>query len=406
MLASCAGGKKEEQSNLSADSSVATITVPIAPSHATFSVWMEGRLNEKFLVWMYLDAKDGKVTGKYRYLPKKSFLKLEGTITTDRQISLQELDEKGQVSGTIKGKIILGKESWIFLQGKWEDPTQTKSLSVNLSPLFLSFSQDTVINTGQYQFVVSKISKVESGLGFPDPAEDEEGDEDNNQTVSRTYDFPAILADIEKKGALGNQNLILSSKYYEKITYFPDKSLIKALNKAITEDMKESELQSSIPETLAVKEDTFPETSESTYYISYAENNIMTVSTMNMSYSYGAAHPSGNYDLISYNLTNGKQLLASDLFDMKKLSGLNNIILNSMEDQCKDAMIEMNESGECYKLPADAKSEYAFGINDKNISVKLAGCSFPEVARYCNYVEIPRDKFQPIIRPDGPLGNL
>src|ERR1700704_4125976 len=114
MLASCAGQKKENQNaDSTAVSNDSIVTSPL-PSNPTFSVLLEGRLNEKYLVWMYLDAKDGKVTGKYRYLPKKAFLKLEGTITTDRQISLQELDEKGQVTGTITGRINPGKNSSNF----------------------------------------------------------------------------------------------------------------------------------------------------------------------------------------------------------------------------------------------------------------------------------------------------
>jgi hypothetical protein len=406
LLASC--NEKREEKTVTNDSSATNAQNEVAPpANARFSVWLEGRLNEKYLVWMHLDAKDGKVTGKYRYLPKKAFLKLEGTITPDRQISLQESDEKGQVTGTITGKINPGNNGWTFLQGKWQDPKQSKSLSVNLSPVFLSFSQDSIINTGKYQFTVSRISKVESVLGYID-AEldmDNEGDDQGNTSGATDDYFPAIQAEIEKTGALVNKNLILTSTYYEKITDFPDKNLIPILNKAIIGDMKDPDLSAPIPEKIPENEEGMPETNESVYYISYARNDLITVSSTAMQFAYGAAHPYGSYDLISYNLTTGKQLLASEIFDMVKLSELNKIILSSMDEQCRDAMTDMNENSECYKIPADAKSEFAFGITERTISVRLAGCSFPHVARYCNYVEIPRAQLQPVIRKDGPLAN-
>jgi hypothetical protein len=400
LLASCNG--KNQESTITNDSSATSTKTEIAPpANASFSVWLEGKLNEKYLVWMYLDARDGKVTGKYRYLPKKAFLKLEGTITPDRRISLQEFDEKGQVTGTITGQVNPGNNGWTFLQGKWQDPKQSKSLSVNLSPVFLNFSQDTVINSGKYQFTVSRISKVESVLGYIGDMDDEGDDQGNTENY-----FPAIQAEIEKTGALVNKNLILSSAYYEKITDFPDKNLIPVFNKAILGETKEPDLSAPIPEKIPENEEGVPETNESIYYISYAANNIITVNSASMQYAYGAAHPYSSYDVISYNLATGKQFLASELFDMKKLEELNKIIVSSMEEQCRDAMTDMNENGECYKVPADAKSEFAFGITERTISARLAGCSFPQVARYCNYVEIPRAKLQPVIRKDGPLEDV
>jgi hypothetical protein len=406
LLASCNGKNQEEKTVTNNSSDASTKTEIASPANANFSVWLEGKLNEKYLVWMYLDAKDGKVTGKYRYLPKKTFLKLEGTITPDRQISLQEFDEKGQITGTITGKINPGNNGWTFLQGKWQDPKQSKSLSVNLSPVFLNFSQDSVINTGMYQFTASRISKVESALGYIGAEEDmdNEGDDQGNTSGSKDENnFPAIQAEIEKTGALVNKNLILTSTYYEKITDFPDKNLIPLFNKAIMGDMKEPDLSAPIPEKIPENEEGMPETNESVYYISYAKNNIITVNSVAMQYAYGAAHPSSSYDLISYNLATGKQFLASELFDMKKLGDLNKIILNSMDEQCRDAITDLNENGECYKVPADAKSEFVFGITERTISVRLAGCSFTQAARYCNYVEILRAKLQPVIRADGPL---
>jgi hypothetical protein len=405
MLASCAGQKKENQSSLDSTAvAYDSITAAPLPSNATFSVWLEGRLNDKYLVWMYLDARDGKVTGKYRYLPKKSFLKLEGTITTDRQISLQEMDENGQVTGTITGSINPGKGSSSFLQGKWQDAKQTKKLSVNLSPLFLTFSQDTIINTGKYQLAVSRIAQVECHLGNTDSGNPDDTDDADNKKTIASGDPAPILAGFEKTGALGSQNLVHNSKYYEKIKDFNDQSLLQALNKAITGDMKETPLDFSVPEQIPFKEEDGTGTYESDYFILYANNNILTVSSGEMGYGYGAAHPFGNNDIISYDLDNGKQILAGDIFDIKKIDDLNNIILDNINPECKDAMANMDETGLCYKIPADAKSEYAFGITDKSINVKLAGCSFPEAARFCNYVEIPKDKFKPVIRKDGPLG--
>ncbi|HXA02313.1 MAG TPA: hypothetical protein VNW99_10020 [Cytophagaceae bacterium] len=406
VLASCAGQKKEEQSSKDSTATGAdSVAATPATSNATFSVWLEGKLNEKYLVWMYLDAKDGKVTGKYRYLPKKAFLTLEGTITPDRQISLNELDDKGQVTGTITGKINLGKKSWTFLEGKWQDPKQTKSLSVNLSPLFLTFSQDTLINTGKYQFTVSRIAQVECHLGS---ADSNPTDAEYDNITPTPIDTSSILAGFEKTGAIGSQDLVLNSKYYEKIRNFKDQNLLSALNKAIIGEMKETPLEFSVPAQIPVKGEDMTGTFESDYFIIYSKNNIMTVSSSDLGFAYGAAHPYGNNDVISYNLDNGNQIIAGDLFDMKKINDLNNIIINNMDPDCKDAMNSMDDSGtnSCYKIPADAKSEYAFGITDKSIKVKLAGCSFPEVARYCNYVDIPKAKFAPVIRKDGPVAEV
>jgi hypothetical protein len=400
ILASCAGQKKEEQNSKDSTAtgvdSVAAIPVSSNPQ---FSVWLEGRLNEKYLVWMYLDAKDGKVTGKYRYLPKKAFLNLEGTITPDRQISLKELDDKGQVTGMITGKINLGKSNWNFLQGKWQNPDQTKSLSVNLSPLFLTFKQDTLINTGKYQFTVSRIAQVESHIGSTENITDNGDDTINTKTMNPA----SILAGFEKTGASGSPYIALNSKYYEKIMDFKDQSLLSILNKAIIGDMKETPLEFSVPAQIPVTIDDNTGTFESDYFILYAKDNILTISSGELGFAYGAAHPYGNNDIISYNLDNGKQILAGDIFDMKKIDDLNNILITNIDPDCKDAITSMDETGMCYKIPADAKSEYAFGITDKSINVKLAGCSFPEVARMCNYVEIPKGKFAPVLRKDGPL---
>ena len=406
---SCTGQKKEEQSKTDSTATGADSVALAPPSNATFSVWLEGKLNEKYLVWMYLDAKDGKVTGKYRYLPKKSFLKLEGTITPDRKISLQELDENGKVTGTITGKVNPGKDSWNFLVGKWQDPQQSKSLSVNLSPIFLTFSQDTVINTGKYQFTVSRITQVECHIGTNQVAASNTDDTENSDATSDTDqkapDAASICAGFEKTGAIGSENIVQNSKYYEKIQDFKDQNILTALNKAILGDMKEIPLDFSMPEQIPVKEEDMAGTFESSYYIMFASNNIITVSSSDMGFEYGAAHPYGNNDVVSYNLDNGKQFMAADIFDMNKLNDLNTIILNSMDADCKDAMNSMDDSGTstCYKIPADAKSDYVLGIKEKSIMVKLAGCSFPEAARMCNYVEIPKEKFAPVLRKDGPL---
>jgi hypothetical protein len=393
-LSSCNSPEKTNSTDSIAAASEEHLSVSTPQNKIVISAWLEGKIKDKYLIWMYLDGQNGKIKGKYRYLPKKEFLQLEGSINPDHTITLIEYNDKGEETGMITGTINTNHGTQSFLTGKWKNAGQTKTFSIELNPVWMSLSTDTVYTAGKYSFSVKRVNKVTSYLA---PIRDLPPMDDSGESV--VDDFKDIMEDIEKNGCLQCRNLNSTDIYYEKIgDDFHDKSVQALLNKALMGNIKEMPMGYSIPEKLIIKKDdnSSPGIVIASSCIDYINNNIITIGSGFYDYSYGAAHPTDGYGAVSYHLDNGNIFQFRELFDASKISQLNDLISKNSPEGCNDSYVTDDDQSDCSKIPENGITGHSFGISCKVVKIKLE-CPLSEAARACYNVEIPKESLKGIL---------
>lgn len=84
----------------------------------------EGKLDNKYEVMMKITANNGVINGTYYYKSVGKDLTVKGNIDSRGNVSLDEYDEKGNLTGTFEGTMINGNK----IEGTWKKPNGNNSM--------------------------------------------------------------------------------------------------------------------------------------------------------------------------------------------------------------------------------------------------------------------------------------
>ena len=103
-----------------------------------FTKTYKGSLNNKFQISMTLIKTDNELNGTYSYIGKNTTLKLEGSIDNEGNISLNEFNNIGNITGNFKGQL-----NGTSINGIWSKPDGSNSM-----PFLITENYDSNINSG------------------------------------------------------------------------------------------------------------------------------------------------------------------------------------------------------------------------------------------------------------------
>jgi hypothetical protein len=123
-----------------------------------------GTIGGKYAITMRLRRDGAALTGSYAYTKVGQDIRLAGTVQADGTFSLEEFDDKGQVTGQFGGKI--GTDGSVT--GTWRKPGSDKTLALALreAPAGAAGAPDAVTVTG-YSFSVKGPNDTEGEYSFP-----------------------------------------------------------------------------------------------------------------------------------------------------------------------------------------------------------------------------------------------
>ncbi len=389
LLISCSSGGDSEATQKDT-TFVETDSAATPASSIRFAAWLEGAYGNRTLQF-FLEANNNEVTGKYRYLPNKTFLNLKGIINSDKTIQLTETNDAGTITGNFTG--VLNKSNDVFMLLKWTAPAGSNKFSIELSPVWMQYEEDSTINTGKYTLGLKMRRITESTLGY---APDQEGLKEKD-----------VRAKIEKYGVYSDDpsssNAYVTDQYVEFISSgMNNPETMKKLNRSLDgASAIEKVLEFKIPETSDLKfsEDGSVGKSFSGSYFSYYEQNLLSMNSYYTNMMAGAAHPDDGFALATYNLDSGMKMEAGDLFDLSRKQEINDVLRKKVEEDCVSAMQQFNgddsTSADNAMACVDITSkDNSFNITKDKVTFQLNACGFPYMARYCATLEVNRKELE------------
>jgi hypothetical protein len=391
ILFSCgSGGGSETTKNDTSGVLKSDSTAAASTSSIRFAAWLEGAFGNRKLQF-FMEANNSEVTGKYRYLPNKKFLNLKGIINSNKTIQLTETNDDGTITGNFTG--VLNKSNDVFMVLKWTAPAGSNNFSVELSPVWMQYEEDSVIATGKYNLGLKMRRITESTLG---------------------YSFDEVLKEkdvrnsIEKEGVYAelpsSSHGYVTDQYVEFISSgMSTPEAMQKLNHGLNcTPLIEKVLDFKIPSASDLK---FSEEGSvgkmfSVSYFSYYEQNLISMNSYYTTMMAGAAHPSDGFMLACYNLDTGMKMEAGDLFDLSKKQEINNLFRKKMEDDCVAAVQQFN-GGDSTTSKDDSmiciditSKDNDFNVTEDKVSLQLNACGFPYMARYCATLELDKVKLK------------
>jgi hypothetical protein len=392
LLVSC--GNDESSEATKKDTVLTVVDSAEAPaSSIRFAAWLEGAFGNHNLQF-FLEASNNEVTGKYRYLPNKTFLNLKGIINGDKTIQLTETNDAGMVTGNFTG--VLNKSNNVFLPLKWTASAGNNKFSVELSPVWMQYEEDSLITTGKYTLGLKIRRITESTLGY---APDQEGLKEKD-----------VRASIEKDGVYSedpsSSHAYVTDQYVEFISSgMNSMEAMKKLNRALDCPVIEKVLTFKIPvlSDLKFSEDGSVGKFFSGIYFSYYEQNLLSMNSYYTNMMAGAAHPDDGFMLASYNLDTGMKMEAADLFDLSRKQEINDVLRKKIDEDCVSAMQQLNEEDPAATKNAVAcvdiaSKDNAFNITKDKVSFQWNACGFPYMARYCATLDVNRKELESFIK--------
>lgn len=140
-----------------------TTTAAPAKAVATGKTYA-GTIGGKYPITMRLLREGAALTGSYAYTKVGRDIRLAGTVRADGTFSLEELDDKGLVTGEFGGRI--GPDG--RLTGTWRKPGSDKTLALALreAPAGTGEAPDAIAIT-EYRFSVKGPNDAEGAYSFP-----------------------------------------------------------------------------------------------------------------------------------------------------------------------------------------------------------------------------------------------
>ncbi len=244
---------------------------------------------------MSLKRDGGRLTGTYSYVRVGKPLNLAGTIDESGSFTLTETTTAGAKTGVFAGSWTVSKSDGAGeLTGEWKNPAGTKTLDFFLTEQMVFFKGGERLITKSF-FEQNKAKMFEISVEYPE--------------LSGVA--PAVASAF---------NSLSRTRAMEGVASFR-----KDMMALTAEDLKWT------------KESGMSNTSEVSYNVTYADNEVISVSFGNY-YFTGGAHPNSVSFALTFDLKTGRELTLGDLFkpESKYLQVLSSYCVKQLQKELSD----------------------------------------------------------------------
>ena len=133
-ISSCGSNTENEINNID-NINKTNETVELIKTVSNFSKIYEGTIDNKYEIILSIENKNGKLSGNYRYKNNKNSLKITGTVDKEGNITLNEFNESGSMTGVFNGVMTLNN-----ISGEWRKPDGTKIMPFNIIETKIEYS--------------------------------------------------------------------------------------------------------------------------------------------------------------------------------------------------------------------------------------------------------------------------
>jgi len=310
---------------------------------------------------MNLVREGERLTGSYFYPRIAKNIDLKGEIDRDGNVALRESDETGKETGVFKGKWKSNATGLADIEGKWSRPDGSKETDFFISQQPIEFTAAVRI--------VPKVIRENS----------------KEAKYSVDAEYPQIEGDAR----------------FDKFN--------AAARAMITKDVAAFKTA----ETAALEEETdLPEETQTSsldigYQVRLATDDLISVEFTEGQYSRGAAHGNSITAVLNYDVKNGKRIELADLFNPKSnhLNVISAYTIKDLKDQSKQNDMLMEDQIQD-GAAARADNYRAWTITRKGLWITFDPYQVAAYAAGPQHVLVPYSTLKPIVKPDGPIGNL
>lgn len=356
--------RKSTTTNQNANSSAATPQDALAGGAATAGekFFFRGSI-ANLSIEMALIREGERLTGTYFYPRIGKNIELKGEIDKDGNVALRESDESGKETGVFKGKWKSNTAGLADIEGKWSRPDGSKETDFLVSQQPIEFTAAVR--------VVPKVIR-----------------ENNKQAkYSVAAEYPQVEGDARFDKFNASVRVMITK----------DVAAFKTAETASTE------------EEIELPDETQISTLDIGYQIRLATDDLISVEFTQGQYERGAAHGNSFTTVLNYDVKNGKRIELADLFNPKSnyLNVISAYSIKDLKEQSKkekDSMLmdDQIEDG----AAARADNYRAWTITRKGLWIVFDPYQVAAYAAGPQHVLVPYSALKPIVKPDGPIGNL
>lgn len=249
-------------------------------------------------VEMTLTREGDKLSGRYAYVKVGKPLTLAGSIDADGSFTLTESAPTGAKTGVFSGKWNVSKTGAAELQGEWKDPAGSKTRDFYLTEQMTFFS-------GSAKFLTKSILETNKPKMFELSAE-----------------YPQIAGVRPAVAAAFN-------------------SLVRTRVTKATAAFRKAMLSQSAEDIKWAKERGMANTCEISYYVTYADDEIVSVVFQEYQFT-GGAHGNTASSTITFDLRTGREVRLADLF--KPRSNYLQVLSDFCVKKLKEDMSDMTDA--------------------------------------------------------------
>lgn len=301
------------------------------------------------------------LSGTYFYPRIGKNIDLKGEIK-DGNVSLRESDQSGKETGVFKGTWKSNAMGLAEIEGKWSRPDGSKETEFTISQQPIEFA--TAVR------VVPKVIR------------------ENNKEAKYSVDaeYPQVEGDAR----------------FDKFN--------AAARALVTKDVaafKTSETAALEEEEAELPDETQTSSLDISYQIRFATDDLISVEFTEGQYSRGAAHGNSITAVLNFDVRNGKRIELADLFNPKSnyLSIISAYCIKDLKEQTKKNDMLMEDQIQD-GAAARADNYRAWTITRKGLWITFDPYQVAAYAAGPQNVLIPYSALKPIVKPDGPIGNL
>lgn len=312
---------------------------------------------------MNLVREGEKLSGTYFYPRIGKNIELKGEIDKDNNVNLRESDAAGAETGVFKGKWKSNAMGLADIEGKWSRPDGSKETDFVISQQPIEFSAAVR--------VVPKVIR------------------ENNKEAK--YSVDAEYPQIEGDARFDKFNAAARAMVTKDVAAFKT---------AETEALEE---EADLPD------ETQTSSLDIGYQVRLATDDLISVEFTQGQYSRGAAHGNSITAVLNFDVKNGKKLALADLFNAnsKYLTVISDYSIRDLKEQSKrdkDSMLEDDQIQDGAAARAD--NFRAWTITRKGLLIVFDPYQVAPYAAGPQQVIVPYSALKPIVKPDGPIGNL
>lgn len=329
--------------------------------------FFEGSIGNTLGLQMRLVRDGANVSGSYFYKKVGTKIQLKGTVDIEGNLTLEESDTAGKVTGVFRGLWKTNEEGLINLVGNWSKPNNDKKTAFSIHEQPIEFS-------GATEIVARTIKSTSKKPKYEIDA-----------------DYPEVVGAADKRFDRFNQEA---------------KNLVNRKVAEFRKDMAERTAE------VAPAVDTSEVGSDFSvgYLVGFASDELVSVEFGIGGYYAGAAHPNSYTEVINFDPKNGKVLKLADLFKpgAKYLPAISAFAVKDLKTQSKALGPNSMLSDETIQEGAgpQLKNFKSWTVTRKGLALTFDSYQVAPYAAGPQSVLIPYSALKDLINPEGPLGRF